>query len=221
MQRLAVRSIRSALAVVVFLTTTAAVMPTAMAHDADVYGPREKVAGKTLNQWAVEHLKWNAGSASAALNDPAGPACVPGRSGPMVLLPAALDSVATFECVVPSRLPVFVWGNGIWCWDEPDTAACATAAFDSLAPITTMTVDGERVERMQSRIVHTGNFVVDVEPASLLVNLGAIDPGPHPFGSAGFAAILEPMKHGRHSVVVHTAFNDGTSIDVTYNLTVN
>jgi hypothetical protein len=205
---------RALFAALAFTGVTVAAVPVAGAHEADVYGPREKVAGKTLTQWSIEHLEWFGGEASAASTG-----CAPGRSGKMQLLPTTLDQVATFDCTVSRNLPVFVWANGIWCWDDVDAAACASDAFDEFATTSTITVDGDTVRRMPQRIVRTANFPIDVEPGSVLVNAGAIDPGVHIFGSAGYAAILEPLQRGRHTVVIHTDYNDGYTLDVTYHLT--
>lgn len=211
-----INRVRTLFAALAFTGITVAAVPVAGAHDAEVYGAREKVAGKNLTQWNVEFLEWFAGEASAVQPDSG---CAPGRSGKMQLLPTTLEQVATFDCTVSRNRPVFVFANGIFCWDEVDSAACASSTFDEFATTSTMTIDGEVVENMDRRIVRTGNFPIDVEPDSVLVNIGAIEPGVHTFGSAGYAAILEPLRRGHHTVVIHTEFNDGFTIDVTYHLT--
>jgi hypothetical protein len=209
-----INRVRTLFAAIAFTGVAVAAVPVAGAHDADVYGPQEKVAGKTLTEWTVEHLEWFAGEAAAVSTG-----CAVGRSGKMQLLPTTLDQVATFDCTVSRNLPVFVWANGIWCWDEVDSAACASAVLDEFAVTSTITIDGDAVRRMPQRVVRTPNFPIDVEPGSVLVNGGFIDPGIHTFGSAGYAAILEPLHRGRHTVVIHTDFNDGFTLDVTFHLT--
>jgi hypothetical protein len=191
---------------------------------ATIVAPSATPHGLSYAEWSVRWWQWMFGqpAASCANFDLTGELYPWGQdlSAHVLLLPGSWGGPATRSLAIPRGTMLFVpLINAAYVLFPGDPVDWSyVTGFMASVTEATLTVDGRSLD------LHRPAFQVGLQapfdvwfPDGNLIEQPA---GYYTCGEDGYYAMLAPLSHGSHQVVVHGATADGFSVDLTYNLTV-
>lgn len=203
----------------------------------EVFGPDEKVAGKTVGEWSAEWWKWALAAPKDRnpITDTTGAHAAAGQPDGVWFLAGTFGTKVTRKCTVPAGRPVLVAAfNYVASEPSKERTPAERAAFEK-AMATEAKEWADRAEGM--------TVVVDGRPVADVTKHRAVSPlfetvGPpaaeaaHPSFAGkqtgvadGYWVMLKPLPPGEHTVRVTSSLKSRPgeppfALDVTYTLTV-
>lgn len=196
----------------------------------DVLPPQSKPYDESYGQWAADWWTWvlSIPTEINPLNDSSGTNAAVGQHGPVWFLAGAVGSgniTATRSVTIPDGKALFFpIVNTLWTTGPSDPPITTPEILSALAGVTadvtnlSCSIDGVSVRHLEKYKTISPVFHLIV-PADNVLGLSAAVYTPDI--DEGFYLFLAPMRPGKHTIHFTGSNPDlGSSLDITYNLTV-
>lgn len=203
----------------------------------EVYGPDEKVAGKTPGEWSAEWWKWALAAPKDRnpITDTTGAHAAAGQPAGVWFLAGTFGEKASRKCTVPAGRPVLVAVfNYVASEPSKERSPAERAAFEKKmaaeakeqadrVEVMSVVVDGRPVADLKKHRAASPLFETVAPPVAEAVHPSFA--GKQTGVSDGYWVMLKPLSPGEHTVRITSSQkarpgDPPFALDVTYTLTV-